>query len=91
MPSDDDTATVTCAWFAKDALRQGSFPAKALKKYEPDVRTMSTQELQRIAAEGGCSRTGDSTTTALAVGDTVLLQSAGPIMTIVSIEPSVPA
>ena len=97
MPSDDDSATVTCQWFVKDALKTLSFPAKALnKKSEVDpcvlrerMRSMSDAELAeayREAVEGKWPLSENAEERVLAVGDTVSLKSGGPLMTIVSIE-----
>jgi uncharacterized protein YodC (DUF2158 family) len=82
--SGDDSVAVTCAWFVKDALKSGSFPAKALNKSVGDVDEMSDEELVRIAQGSDHSENGSALT--LGVGDTVLLRSGGPLMTIISIE-----
>jgi uncharacterized protein YodC (DUF2158 family) len=97
MSGDDDSVTVTCNWFVKEAVKSKSFPAKALKKSggvpTRDVldrmRGMSIAELQHaysdlVAGESSLSENGEKM--ALAVGDTVTLKSGGPLMTIVCID-----
>jgi uncharacterized protein YodC (DUF2158 family) len=99
MSGDDDSVTVTCNWFVKDAVKSESFPAKALKKSEDvptrdfldRMRSMSLAELQRafsdlVAGKSGPNENGEKM--ALAVGDTVTLKSGGPLMTTVCIDNS---
>jgi uncharacterized protein YodC (DUF2158 family) len=83
MPNTDDSTTVTCKWFAKDAVKIDSFPAKALEHKSTDPREMSDEELQDIINKKGNQHTEQ---TGFTVGDIVFLKSGGPPMTIVNIK-----
>jgi len=83
MSGTDESTTVTCKWFVKEAVKTESFPAKALKAKSTNPHEMSNEELQEIIEQGN-KQTNE--TPYYTVGDIVVLKSGGPPMTIVSIE-----
>jgi uncharacterized protein YodC (DUF2158 family) len=83
MPNTGDSMTVTCKWFAKDAVKIDSFPSKALEHKSTDPREMSDEELQDIINKKGDQH---AEATGFTVGDIVFLKSGGPPMTIVNVD-----